>query len=399
MPIPIYNLRSGTANKRPASSGLAFGQIAINYNEEDPAIYFRGSSDDIIKIGPVYVGSGAPNVTPASGGASGNTVGEQWLDITNGDYVTKVWDGTAWRSPVITSSLIKDGTIVDGDISGSAAIALSKLATGSLPSGITVSSDNIVNGTIVNADISASAAISLSKLETGALPSGITVSSDNIVNGTIVDADISNSAGISLSKLGSGALPATITVDSSNIANGTITNDDISASAAIVDTKLATISTAGKVSGSAITSGTISGSTAINTTGAITTSGNAVVRGTMAIGQASAAANVEVDLNGAYAQTAVAVPALEIDCSLGNYFTKTIDTSSTFSFANVPASRSYALTLEVTHNSGTISWPAAVKWPNDTAPALTTGRTHIFVFVTDDGGSRWRGNSVVNYVN
>jgi hypothetical protein len=57
------------------------------------------------------------------------------------------------------------------------------------------------------------------------------------------------------------------------IAAGVIVNADINASAGIVDTKLATISTAGKVSGGAITSGTIAGSTAINTSGAITTTG------------------------------------------------------------------------------------------------------------------------------
>ena len=48
-----------------------------------------------------------------------------------------------------------------------------------------------------------------------------------------------------------------MTVASANIIDGTITNADINASAAIVDTKLATISTAGKVNGSAITSGDI----------------------------------------------------------------------------------------------------------------------------------------------
>ena len=47
------------------------------------------------------------------------------------------------------------------------------------------------------------------------------------------------------------------TVTSTMIADGTIVNADINASAAIVDTKLATISTAGKVSGTAITSGAI----------------------------------------------------------------------------------------------------------------------------------------------
>jgi hypothetical protein len=58
-------------------------------------------------------------------------------------------------------------------------------------------------------------------------------------------------------------------VTSSQIADGTIVDADISASANIADTKLATITTAGKVSGNAITSGTIGGSTSINTTGNI----------------------------------------------------------------------------------------------------------------------------------
>jgi hypothetical protein len=56
------------------------------------------------------------------------------------------------------------GTVVDADVSASAAIALSKLATGALPTAITVASANLVDGTIVNADINASAAIAGSKL-------------------------------------------------------------------------------------------------------------------------------------------------------------------------------------------------------------------------------------------
>jgi hypothetical protein len=391
--VPIYNLRSGTASKRPAASGLAFGQIAINYNHSDPAIYLRGSSDDLVKVAPVFVGSGAPNATPASGGASGNTVGEQWLDITGGDYVTKVWDGTAWRSPVITSALIKNGTIVDEDINASAGIAVTKLGNGALPTGITITSDNIVNGTIVNADINAAAAIALSKLDTGALPSGITVNSNNIVDGSIVNADINASAAIGLSKLATGALPTGITINSDNIVDGSIVNADINASASIADTKLATIATAGKVSGSAITSGTITGSTAINTSGSIATTS------TVAVGQSSVATFVELDLNGAFAQTVTTVAALDVDCSLGNYFIKTINANSTFTFSNVPSSRAYSFALELTLTSGAITWPAAVKWNSDTAPTLTTGKTHLLIFVTDDGGTRWRGAALVDYVN
>lgn len=100
-----------------------------------------------------------------------------------------------------------------------------------------------------------------------------------------------------------------------------------------------------------------------------------------------------------YSQAAVPVPAFAIDCSAGNYFTKTVDSSNTFSFSNVPVSGAYSCTLEVTHNAGTISWPASVKWPGDTAPTLNTGKTHLLVFVTDDGGVRWRGGSLANYVN
>jgi hypothetical protein len=57
-------------------------------------------------------------------------------------------------------------------------------------------------------------------------------------------------------------------VTSTMILDGTILNADINASAAIVDTKLATISTAGKVSGTAITSGTIATSGELQITNA-----------------------------------------------------------------------------------------------------------------------------------
>ncbi len=99
------------------------------------------------------------------------------------------------------------------------------------------------------------------------------------------------------------------------------------------------------------------------------------------------------------AEPITAVAALAIDCSLGTYFTKTIAGNSTFTFASAPSGRAFGFTLELTHTSGTVTWPAAVKWPNDTAPTLVTGKTHLFTFVTDDTGSRWRGAALANYVN
>jgi hypothetical protein len=94
----------------------------------------------------------------------------------------------------------------------------------------------------------------------------------------------------------------------------------------------------------------------------------------------------------------VAVPALDIVCSNGVFFTKTISADSTFTFSSVPPG-AYGFILELTHTSGNVTWPTSVKWPGDIAPALTTGKTHLFTFVTDDGGTRWRGSSQVNYTN
>lgn len=119
--------------------------------------------------------------------------------------------------------------------------------------------------------------------------------------------------------------------------------------------------------------------------------------GRMGVGQTSPA--TKFDLSGNYGQNIVAVSALSIDCSAGNFFTKTINANSTFTFDSVPASRAFAFALELTHTSGAITWPTTVKWPKDTPPTLTTGKTHIFIFITDDGGTRWRGASLVDYVN
>ena len=105
-----------------------------------------------------------------------------------------------------------------------------------------------------------------------------------------------------------------------------------------------------------------------------------------------------IDVSGVQTSN-IASATYSVDCSLGNYFTASINGSGTFGFSNVPAAKSYGLTIEVTHISGTISWPASVTWPKETAPELTAGKTHLFVLITDDGGTRWRGAALVDYAN
>jgi len=94
--------------------------------------------------------------------------------------------------------------------------------------------------------------------------------------------------------------------------------------------------------------------------------------------------------------TALGLNGSGIPCTSGNYFTATLSGNSSVYFTGVPAA-AYSLTYEVQYDTGTITWPNEVKWPSDTPPALTTGKTQLFMFVTDDGGTRWRGASLVDY--
>ena len=139
---------------------------------------------------------------------------------------------------------------------------------------------------------------------------------------------------------------------------------------------------------------TIDGTSGITTVG-LTASGSASFVGLTASGSASL---VDTDVEGPLTGNVTAVAASDIDCSAGNYFVKTINGATTFTFSNVPTSgTSFGFTLELTVTSGSATWPAAVKWPNDTAPTLGTGKTSLLIFITDDGGTRWRGASLVDY--
>ena len=105
-------------------------------------------------------------------------------------------------------------------------------------------------------------------------------------------------------------------------------------------------------------------------------------------------------ITGSQTSNISAMGANAVDCSAGNYFTKTITGATTFTFTNVPTGVAYTFTMEVTLNgSNAITWPSSVKWPADTAPTITDGKTQLFVFITDDGGTRWRGSSLVDYTN
>ncbi|MBZ2208467.1 hypothetical protein [Massilia soli] len=94
----------------------------------------------------------------------------------------------------------------------------------------------------------------------------------------------------------------------------------------------------------------------------------------------------------------VAVAALDINLALADYFTKTISTASTLTISNVPSTGA-SFTLELQLDGGSIALPASVKVANDVMPTLATGKTHMLMFSTKNGGVRWRLTVAPNFVN
>lgn len=292
--MPLQHVRSGTANKRPVATNLADGQIAINYHVDSPGLFVKNTNNTLAKIGPIHVGTTAPNASPV--GSSGNSPGEGWLDTSGSNPVLKVWTGSIWAAVnsaagtgvttadvgTVTSTMIADLTIVNGDISASAAIAHSKLASATAGQVLLGNASNVVTATAVTGDVTIS-------------NSGVTA----IGSGVVVNADISASAAIAHSKLasmtagqvllGNASNVATsttvtgdVTISSSGvtaIASGVIVDADISASAAIAHSKLASV-TAGQVllgnASNVATATALSGDVTINSSG-VTAIGSGVI--------------------------------------------------------------------------------------------------------------------------
>ena len=160
--------------------------------------------------------------------------------------------------------------------------------------------------------------------------------------------------------------------------------------------------TTGTFSGNVSVGGTLTYDdvTNIDSVGLITARSGINVLAGVSTFAAQIEANGGTKITGSQTSNISAMGANSVDCSAGNYFTKTITGATTFTFDNVPTGVAYTFTMEVTLNgSNAITWPGSVKWPADTAPSITDGKTQLFVFITDDGGTRWRGSSVVDYTN
>jgi hypothetical protein len=230
--MALQHLRSSTADKRPTPAAMSDGQLALNTNLVSPGLFFKDSNGDSVKIGPVHVGTTAPNVTPGAGGQAGNSKGEAWLDTTATNPILKVWNGSAFVAvqPVgtgtvvsttdtgtVTSTMILDGTILNADINASAAIVDTKLATIATAGKVSNSATTATNANTASAIVARDA-------------------SGNFSAGTITAALAGNASTVTTNANLTGDV--TSVGNDTSIAAGVIVNADVDASAAIAGTKI-----------------------------------------------------------------------------------------------------------------------------------------------------------------
>ena len=190
------------------------------------------------------------------------------ITITSGSIATTLGTDINLASSEVTSTL----ALTNGGTGATTASgARTALGLGSVSLLSAIDSSYITDLTIVNADISASAGIVDTKLATistagkvadTALSALVTKLGSDISLSTEISGTLAltnggtgaTTASGARTSLGLGTLATLSAITSAYITDLTITNADISASAGIVDTKLATISTAGKVSDSALSS-------------------------------------------------------------------------------------------------------------------------------------------------
>lgn len=120
MSTQIQFLRTDQAQLRPDPNVLANGMPLLNFNEQEPGLFFKARDGSLFKVGPTAVGELAPN--SGANGFAGNVKGETWLDTSGQVPMLKVYDGIQWvpsSDPGGVSSVALSMTPSIFDVAGS----------------------------------------------------------------------------------------------------------------------------------------------------------------------------------------------------------------------------------------------------------------------------------------
>ena len=147
-----------TTAKVDFQDGSVLNETDLDNNSKHILFGMQETKEDVESLVSTFVG-GTPPV--------GISNGARWYDSVSGRTFVYYQDADSaqWveAAPAFDAD-IELLNLKDANIASDAAISQSKIATGTLPSGIQVNSTNIVNDSIVDADVNSAAAISAAKL-------------------------------------------------------------------------------------------------------------------------------------------------------------------------------------------------------------------------------------------
>jgi hypothetical protein len=90
--------------------------------------------------------------------------------------------------------------------------------------------------------------------------------------------------------------------------------------------------------------------------------------------------------------------AITLNLTNGTVQVITLTGNCTVTMPTATAGKSFTLLLKTGTGGFTITWPATTKWPNNTAPTLTSTATKLDKFVFTSDGTNWYGsNAGQNY--
>ena len=75
----ILHRRSAVKNKRPLTTDLQYGEIAVNYNEDEISLYIKDYENAVRKVGGVFYSNSAPDPSILSTGYQNLSHGELWV--------------------------------------------------------------------------------------------------------------------------------------------------------------------------------------------------------------------------------------------------------------------------------------------------------------------------------
>ena len=400
----IVTKNSSTASSVPSSSDLVEGELAVN--TADKRLFTENASAAVVELGTNPSTVTTTTVTTTNLVAGGLTYVTSDGDAnqvlaTNGSGALQ-WLTVSGVYDLATQAEAEAGTVTDGKIFSPLRVKQAIDALGD------ASVDWTRPGTIGSNTPSSGAFTTLSASSTFSLGGSSVTSTAAELN--ILDGVTSTTAELNILD------GVTSTASELNLVDGSSAGTIVNSKALVYGSSGEVNATTLQIAGTSITStaaelnilaGVTSTAAELNLLDGVTaTTAEINYLDVTTLGTSAASKAVTADANGVVTfdngkieeSTAITSSSNAATLNLrdGDNFSHTLSENVTYTFSNPAASgKVSAFTLTVTQDSSAraITWPGAVKWSGGTAPTLSSGSgdVDVFVFFTNDGGTKYFG--------